>query len=182
MRINRKLISNIGFIIIIGLMLYPPTKVYFIRLISFSPSFIEESKQQKVKNYDWSLKGLNTNNVNFNQLEGKVIFVSFWATWCSPCVAELPSMNKLYNDYKENVVFLFITNENWKTVNSFYKKKEYDFPTFNSQTKTPVEFYSKSIPATFILDKKGNIVVNKKGTANWNSKKVRNLLDNLILK
>ena len=180
MRITKKQITNIGFVILIGLMIYPPTKVYFIRLISFSPSETKVYNQPKIKETDWQLKGLNTKNVNLKELENKVVFVSFWATWCAPCIAEIPSMQKLYNDYKDNVTFLFVTNEDWQTVSTFYTKKEFDFPTYNQFTKAPKEFNVTSIPATFIIDKKSNIVVDKRGAANWNSSAIRSILDKLL--
>lgn len=180
MKFNKKTISNIVFVIIIGLLLYPPTKVYFIRLISFSPSVITEDKQEKLATYNWNLKGLNTSNIDFNDTKGKVIFVNFWATWCPPCVAEMPGIQKLYDDYKNKVTFVFVSNEDWSIISDFYTKNNYNLPTYNILSKTPNQLKSNSIPATFIIDKNGAIVTDKKGPANWNSNSVRKLLDELI--
>ena len=180
MKFTKKTISNIVFVIIIGLLLYPPTKVYFIRLISFSPSVITNDKQEKLTDYNWNLKGLNTANIDFNETKNKVVFINFWATWCPPCIAEMPSIQKLYDDYKDKVTFVFISNEDWNTINGFYIKNNCNLPTYNTLSKTPGQLKSNSIPATFIIDKKGNIVTDKKGAANWNSTKVRELLDELI--
>ncbi len=180
MKITKKHITNIAFVIIIGLMIYPPTKVYFIRLISFSPSEIKTENQQQIKNTNWQLKGLNTENINLKELENKVVFVSFWATWCAPCIAEMPSMQKLYDDYKDDVTFLFVTNEDWQTVSKFYTKKNFDFPTYNQITLSPNELESSSIPATFILDKNKKIIVKKRGAADWNSTSTRKILDDLL--
>lgn len=180
MKFTKKTISNIVFVIIIGLLLYPPTKVYFIRLISFSPSVITDDKQEKLTDYNWNLKGLNTANIDFNETKNKVVFINFWATWCPPCIAEMPSIQKLYDDYKDKVTFVFISNEDWNTIDGFYIKNNYNLPTYNTLSKTPGQLKSNSIPATFIIDKKGNIVTDKKGAANWNSAKVRELLDELI--
>lgn len=180
MKISKKQLTNIAFVIIIGLMIYPPTKVYFIRLISFSPSKENVNNQIKIDNKDWKLKGLNTATINFDKLDDKVVFVSFWATWCPPCIAEMPSMKLLYDDYKDKITFLFITNENWNVVSKFYSKNDYDFPTYNQLTNSPKELKSSTIPATFILSKDKKIVVNKKGAANWNSDNTRKILDNLL--
>lgn len=180
MKIKKKHLVNIAFLVIFGLMLYPPTKVYFIRLISFSPSETKAENQLQITNTDWELKGLNTNNINLKEFEDKVVFVSFWATWCAPCVAEMPSMDKLYADYNDKVAFVFVTNENWKTVENFYTKRGFDFPTYNQLTNTPKELESSSIPATFILSKDKKIVVEKYGAADWNSTKTRNILDQLV--
>jgi len=180
MKITKKHISNIAFVILIGLMIYPPTKVFFIRLISFSPSETQVEKQQQIKDTDWQLEGLNTQNINLNELDDEVVFISFWATWCAPCIAEMPSMQKLYVDYKDKVRFLFVTNEDWQTVSKFYDKKEYDFPTYNQLEKEPTELEVSTIPSTFIIDKNNKIVVDKRGPANWNSTSIRNLLDKLL--
>ena len=180
MKFTKKTISNIVFLIIIGLLLYPPTKVYFIRLISFSPSVITEDKQEKLATYNWNLKGLNTIDLDFNKTQNKVVFVNFWATWCPPCIAEIPSIQKLFDDYKDKVTFVFVSNESWNVINDFYLKNNYNLPTYNTLTQTPKQLKSNSIPVTFIIDKKGNIVTDKKGAADWNSTKVRKLLDELI--
>lgn len=180
MKLNRKTISNIVFVVIIGLLLYPPTKVYFIRLVSFSPSTITEEKREMLNDYDWKLKGLNTTNIDFNETKDKVVFINFWATWCPPCIAEMPSIQKLYDDYKDKVEFVFVSNEDWTTIEAFYKDKGYDLPTYNILSKVPNQLVSNSIPATFIIDKNGTIVVDKKGPADWNSDKFRILLDELV--
>ena len=180
MKNRKKKLTNIAFVILIGLMLYPPTKVYFIRLISFSPSIVKEANQKIVSGFNWQLKGLNTNDIDLKSLEGKVVFVSFWATWCGPCIAEMPSIKKLYADYKDKVAFILVTNENWQTVSTFYTKKGFDFPTYNQGSIGPKEFISKTIPATFIINKNKKIVVEKRGPANWNSSTTRKLLDNLL--
>ncbi len=180
MKFTKNTISNIVFVVIIGLLIYKPTKVYFIRLISFSPSTINIEEREQLKSYNWNLKGLNTPNIDFNETKGKVVFVNFWATWCPPCRAEMPSIQKLYNDYKDKIEFVFISSENGNVISDFYKKNIYKLPTYNPLSKRPEQFNSETIPATFILDKEGAIVMGKKGPADWNSSKVRELLDELI--
>ncbi len=102
--------------------------------------------------------------------------MSFWATWCPPCVAEMPSMKALFEDYKDKVTFLFVTNENWNTVSKFYKKNNYNFPTYNQLTNAPKELESSSIPATFILSKDKKIVIDKRGAADWNSESYKKVI------
>ncbi|WGH76239.1 TlpA disulfide reductase family protein [Tenacibaculum tangerinum] len=182
MKFNRETILNGVFVIVIALLLYKPTRAYLIRLVSFSPSAIAEEKREQLKEYNWNLKGVNTATIDFNSLKGKVVFVNFWATWCPPCVAEMPSIQKLYDDYKDKVEFIFISNEDWATIEGFYKDKGYDLPTYNILSKVPDQLVSNSIPATFIIDKNGTIVVDKKGPADWNSTKIRILLDELVTK
>ena len=180
MNFIKKNYSNILFVIIIGLMIYPPTKIYFIRLISFSPSEIKTENQQQITDVDWQLKGLNTKNINLQEIKNRVVFINFWATWCAPCIAEMPSMQQLYEDYKTKVTFVFVTNEDWQTVSKFYIKRGFDFPTYNQVNNAPKDLESRTIPTTYILDKNKKIVVSKSGAANWNSAATRKILDQFI--
>lgn len=180
---SRKSISNILFVIAIGLLLYPPTREWGMRQIAFAPSVKSSDAIESIKSYDWKLKGLNTQSINFNEFEDKVIFVNFWATWCPPCRAELPMIQKLYNDYNDKVAFVFVTNEDWNTVHKFFNEKGYDLPVYNSSTAPPQKFAeTNSIPASYLIDKNGAILISKVGAADWNSSKVRKLLDDLISK
>lgn len=176
-------ISNIIFVIIVAVMLYPPSREWVQRQLAFSPSVEKVEDADKIDSYNWSLNGLNAESINFNDLQGKVVFVNFWATWCPPCRAEMPMIQKLYDDYKDKVAFVFVTSESWSTVEDFYKKNDYNLPSYNSVSNPPIKFTeTNSIPATYLLDKKGNILISKTGAADWDSKKVRTLLDELIAK
>ena len=147
-------------------------------MISFSPSI--ESEIVEVQFKSLPLRGVNRESTSITDTGDKPIFMNFWATWCPPCIAEMPSMRKLYEDYKDKVEFYFITQEDKKTVEAFYNKREYNFPTYNAMTRVPDVFSGSSIPATYIVSKKGEVLVNKKGAANWNSSTIRNLLDRLV--
>jgi peroxiredoxin len=92
----------------------------------------------------------------------------------------MPSIQKLYDSYKNEVVFLFVANDKVEKVNSYLKENNYTFPVHFEITNTPAELISSSIPTTFIIDKSGKIVMEKKGAANWNSDKVRAVLDKLL--
>ena len=181
-KINRKSISNIIFVIAIAVLLYPPSREWVMRQIAFAPSVENVESSEKIDTYNWQLKGLNAESINFSELEDKVVFVNFWATWCPPCRAEMPMIQELYNDYKDKVSFVFVTNESWEKVEKFYIKNEYNLPSYNSQSLPPKKLTeTNSIPATYLIDKEGKILISKTGSANWNSTKVRNLLDKLIL-
>ena len=132
------------------------------------------------KSIDFSVQMIDGKLMKLSELKGKVVLLNFWATWCPPCVAEMPSIQKLYDDYKDKVEFVFVSNEDWTTIDTFYKDKGYDLPTYNILSKVPDQLVSNSIPATFVIDKNGVIVVDKKGPADWNSHKIRSLLDELL--
>ena len=176
--------SNILFGIFLVLLLVPqtgkPIKVFVHRLISFSPSELSEQKREILSDYNWTLVNESGDQVDFNQYKGKVVVLNHWATWCAPCVAEMPSLQELYAAKKDEVAFLFVSNEEMATTAAFKSKQGYTFPVFSNFTSPPELLKSSSIPATFIIDKKGVIRVRKIGAANWNSKKVNSLLHDLI--
>ena len=186
MKITKSQRSNIIFLIVLALLFFTPlggkVKEYSARLLSFAPSVESEESRVVLKNYDWKLKGINADDFNFEHAQGKVVVLNFWATWCPPCRAEMPSFQKLYDKYKDDVVFIFMTNEESGKVLSFLDKYNYDLPSFNQYTSTPSEFPVSSIPATFIIDREGSIVVDKVGPADWDNKKVEVLLDGLLKK
>ena len=95
----------------------------------------------------------------------------------------MPMIQKLYNDYKDKVVFIFVTNEDWDKVSTFFNEKGYNLPVYNS-VSVPLKKFTEvnSIPASYLIDKNGAILISKVGAADWNSNKVRNLLDELISK
>jgi thiol-disulfide isomerase/thioredoxin len=152
------------------------------RLLSFSPSVERVESRDQLVDYTWKLKGINAEDYDFSEANGKVVVLNFWATWCPPCRAEMPSLQNLYADYKDKVVFLFLTNEEDAVVNKFLDKYDYTIPSFNQYSKTPNNFSVSSIPATYVLDKDGFIVIDKVGPALWDSDKVRKLLDELLMK
>lgn len=81
----------------------------------------------------------------------------------------MQSLQKLYDSYKNEVVFLFVANDKVEKVNSYMRDHNYTFPVLFETTTTPSELISSNIPTTFIIDKSGNIIMTKKGAANWNS-------------
>ncbi|MTG97134.1 MULTISPECIES: TlpA family protein disulfide reductase [Myroides] len=179
-----RLLSNILFFGILIVILFTPlgtsVKVWVNQLVAMSPSLENESDFEKVVYNGWEVLDSQGNKVDFSDLDGKVVIVNFWATWCPPCIAEKPSFQELYDDYKDKVVFMFITNEDKDKVKVFQDKYNYSLPVFYEVANTPVMLFSKSIPATYVIDKKGNIVVRKFRAADWNSSKFRVELDSLL--
>ena len=103
--------------------------------------------------------------------------MNFWATWCPPCVAEMPSFQNLYSDYGDRVVFLFVANDDPDRVIRFMENKELSLPVYFQVSEVPGEMSSNSLPTTYIIDPRGVIIASKVGAADWNSSKVRALLD-----
>ncbi len=178
--------SNVFFGIFLILMIIPSTRsilqVNLQKILTkvIPVSTIDENEQKKISNYSLHLKGINTKNITISDNNDKVIFINYWATWCPPCIAEMPDLQKLYNDYQGKITFAFISNENQKKINSFLEKNKLTLPVYNQTSTAPIELNHSSIPTTFIIDKKGNLVIHKTGVANWNSKAFLSKLNTLI--
>jgi thiol-disulfide isomerase/thioredoxin len=183
-KLKRTQLINIAIILLLALYFFTPigfhAKVYLNRLISHNPVPVEERAQQFLEDYDFKLVNSKGTVVNLKDYKGDVIFINFWATWCPPCVAEMPGLQLLYNAYGEKVTFLFIARDKKEKVSNFITKKNYNLPVYFESGFTPKTLYSAALPTTFIIDKKGNIVVAETGSADWNSESVHILLDGLL--
>lgn len=149
-----------------------------------NPSFEKKSEEKTVNfnNINWQLTNLNGNTVNFKDSEGKIIFLNFWATWCGPCIGEMPGIQELYDKFKdnENVEFFLVSGDDFSKVKPFIQKKEYTFPVYISKYKSPEVFSSNSIPVTFIISKSGKIKVHETGAMNWGGEKTGSIINELI--
>ena len=175
---------NILILIFLGLLLFTPigfhTKVLINRVISFNPSLVDEDRRQQLSSYKWILESREGIKLDFSELRGQVVLINYWATWCPPCVAEMPDLYELYNAYREEVVFLFIASDQKKKVDQFLEKHQYTIPVYYESGPSPYELETKSLPTTYVISRQGVIVVSEKGAANWNSDKITGLLDELI--
>ena len=185
MKISKSLLSNLIFLLVIAILVIPqtrqPIQVFLNKgLALISPSIESEKEQTTLKSYDWKLKDEAGTVFDFENAKGKVVLINFWATWCPPCIAEMPSMQALYNDYQDKVVFLFVTGDWYSDINKFLDKHKYTFKVYRPVSSSPSLFDVSSIPRTFLIDKSGNIVIDESGAANWNSEKVRTTIDGLL--
>ena len=186
MKITKSKRNNIIFLVIITLLIIPqsrqPLQVLLHKGMSYinQSSLIDEADRTAVAYSNWELKSDTNTTLDFNETEGKVVFINFWATWCPPCIAEMPSLQALYEDYNDKVVFLFVTSDDFETVEKFKTKKGFNFEVFKPLNEVPQELTSRSIPRTFIINRKGEIVVDESSAIDWNSKSVRSQLDQLL--
>jgi thiol-disulfide isomerase/thioredoxin len=126
---------------------------------------------------------LDNNIFSIQDFKGKNLFINYWATWCNPCLAEMPYMAELYEKYKneDDIVFLYLSREELNTIKNYIPKDE-------SLQKLPIykiitddEFFATSgIPTTFIINSDGKVIVKDLGSAFWNDESVYKFIDNLI--
>ncbi|HDZ15088.1 hypothetical protein LCGC14_1239230 [marine sediment metagenome] len=179
-------ISDIIFIIFIALLIIPQTRqpiqvaVNKLKVAVWSPGLFDTENQEQIRPFQYTVRDMTGASKTIPIGQGKVTFLSYWATWCAPCIAELPEIQKLYMDYGDKVNFILLTQEDTHVVQEFLIKKGYDVPAYNPTTKAPEKLQENSIPTTYIIDTQGKIVIRETGAADWNSKKVRDKLDVLL--
>lgn len=133
----------------------------------------------------FSLENLNGDYVDLKDLISKgPVLISFWATWCKPCVEELSEYEKIYKEFKNkgvNVLAVSIDNERTLSkVKPFVKANNYSFTVLlDPNSDVARKFYVQSVPYTFIVDKKGNIVYSHLGYKKGDEIKVKKILNEL---
>lgn len=119
--------------------------------------------------------------ITSDSLKGKVVLINFWASWCPPCRAEMPSLNKLYNDLKDDdhFVFLFINeDEHIENAKNFISKNNYSIPLY-FRLNVPTEIFSGTLPTTLVLNNQGKVVLKHEGMASYDSESFINQLKKL---
>ena len=147
-----------------------------------SPGIMSEAKQVHLSDTDfnWALHDRDGKPVSMQSLQGEVVFLNFWATWCPPCVAELPEIQRAWEKHGESVAFLLVTTQEPSVVEAFMEKHGYDLPVVYTRTPPPAVFEHRSIPTTYIISKEGKIVVKKSGAINWDSRGTDRVFKQLV--
>ena len=99
------------------------------------------------------------NKVKLSDLKGKVVFVNFWATWCPPCIKEMPSIQTLYNNFKnKEVVFLMVdVDAKYEKSKAFMDRNKYTLPVLIPGGPISEKYLGNAVPTTLVFDKKGNL-------------------------
>ncbi len=113
------------------------------------------------------------------EYEDNVIFLNIWATWCPPCIAEMPSIQSLYNELRdvENIKFLLVSmDEEFDKAVDFMDQRNYDLPIYHFRNRAPSEYNSGVIPTTYVISKDGKLILEKRGLAKYDTPEFRDLL------
>jgi thiol-disulfide isomerase/thioredoxin len=155
-----------------------------IRVAVWNPSVKDQGTGEKLADSDYHmvLEQLNGQKFEFAHARGKVVFLNIWATWCPPCVAEMPAIQQLYDTYRDNdqAIFLMVSNEDKTKVEAFIKKRGYNFPVYINHYRLPEIFQGNSIPLTFVISKTGEVIIRQVGAANWSGSKMHQIMDRLL--
>ena len=126
---------------------------------------------------------LGGKNVNLSELKGKVVFVNMWASWCPPCVAEMPGIHALYEKVdKTKVAFVMISlDEKPAKAQALLKRRGYTFPVYFPTGPLPAPFNSSAIPSTVILGPDGQVAARHDGMAEYDTPEFKAALENLFV-
>lgn len=138
------------------------------------------SEVDKKASYDLLLKNLDGEKINLSIFKGQTVFINFWATWCPPCIAEMPDIHDLYDQMGQEVKFVMISlDEEPEKARRFIQRKEFEFPVYFLASGLPEVYQSSSIPTTFVISPDGRIVVEQYGLSKYDSHSFRKFLADL---
>ena len=135
---------------------------------------------------DFSLPNLNGTMISLADYKGKVVLLNIWATWCPPCVEEMPSMEKLFQVLNEEgleILAVSIDASGLKAVGPFMKKHKLNFPALIDPSGTTQGLYrTTGVPESIIIDKNGIIIEKIIGPRDWGSSESIQYFRDLIQK
>jgi peroxiredoxin len=147
----------------------------------YSPNEINKLDRQKAP--DFTLKDLKGNPVTLSSLRGKVVLLNFWATWCPPCVAEMPQLNQLYKKMGPRglEIVAVSTDSSIGYPRDFVSKNNIAFRVLYDEDRSAVRLYKVfSMPTTFLLDKNGVIVEKFFGDYEWADPDIMKKIEHLL--
>jgi thiol-disulfide isomerase/thioredoxin len=132
---------------------------------------------------DFTLPLTDGTTLNTETLRGKVVFLNFWATWCGPCRAEMPSMETLYGRFKDRGLEILAVNlqESPRQVSAFMEQWGLTFPAaLDSRGSVGGSFGIMAIPTTYIINREGRIIARVMGSLNWDNPKLFAAFETLL--
>jgi len=121
--------------------------------------------------------------MGIDDFKGKLVVLNFWATWCPPCRLEMPSMEKLYQEFKgqglEVVAINFMERE--KAITSFLKENGFSFPVLLDKKGEIARKYGvHGLPVTYLIARNGNLLAKSMGYKDWYKPDIRQLISTLL--
>lgn len=127
--------------------------------------------QYRTANYNLPLLSLDGDELMLEEFEGKTIFLNFWATWCPPCIAEMPNIQALYKSVEsDSIQFVMVSlDEDHQKARNYLERKEYTFPVYFLNGRKPGAYNSTVVPTTYVISPDGKFVTERRGMANYNT-------------
>lgn len=184
--------SNIGFIISMVLLAIiafnPEAKSILLKgLIKsglYEPDFVPPEAIGAATVPSALFRSANGEVIDIANSKGKVIFLNFWAEWCPPCIAEMPSIAALAEQFKGEKDFLFLmanVDGELESSEAYFAKKGYPLPAFIPAGTIPKDIFQGTLPTTIIINKKGEIIYQHEGIADYNTQETKDFIKRLLL-
>ena len=167
-----------GFILLV--LLYTPAKVWVLQRIMDTGLLNASVDKPLVEARPMTFRNPDGELISTEKLKGKIVFINFWATWCPPCLAELPSIQNLYDRYKDDnrVVFIIADVDNKVAESiSFLNKRSIQLPVYAPAGTMDPALYQGTLPTTLILDKEGKVLLKHSGIGRYDTPAIIELLD-----
>lgn len=173
--IKKNFINGLLVVATVVLIFSPDAKAFLIKGL-MQIGFFKPDVEKEKKSFPLASNAVFTDEsgktTDIASLKSKVVFINFWATWCPPCRAELPSINKMYQQFgtNKNIVFLLVDADgNLDNSNAFMQDHNYTLPLFISSSNISQDLFSGTLPTTIVINKKGQIVFKETGAADYST-------------
>ncbi len=157
-----------------------------LELSKFKPQKLSNEKKAEVGYLapEFSLINLEGNRVGLESFRGKVVLINFWATWCVPCLIEMPSLEKLYRRFRsQGFTVLAVSIDKAGGVKEFIDERKLSFPVLLDKDETAERLYhSHTIPITYVVSRSGHITAKVDGAKNWASPETIEAIEFLLKK
>ena len=137
-----------------------------------------DDKIKTSANLTFRLVNQNGETIMLEEFNDKVIFMNLWATWCPPCIAEMPTIEQLHKSVKNKDIELIMISldDDFQKAIEFRDRKGYNFDIYQPESELPEMYKSSSIPTTYVIDKNGRLVMTHRGMADYSTDKFVNYL------
>ncbi len=142
------------------------TRLILILILLAACSSPKKEDDSAIQAADLKITDMNGHPVDLTKLKGKTIFVNFWATWCKPCIQEMPSIVSLQTALTgRNIEFYFASDEEADKIKKFMKSRGMSSGFVRVSNLESLRI--QALPTTFIFDGEGNLVFSEAGLRKW---------------
>lgn len=136
-----------------------------------------------VQSATFDLQDHEGNPVSLSDFNGQIVMINFWATWCGPCRTEMPSMQRMYDSFRDRGFVMLAVNsrENPRVVAQFIDEFGYTFPVaLDLNGRVSFQYGVRSIPLTYLIDPDGRIIAGKPGAQEWDTPRIFQGIDQVL--
>jgi thiol-disulfide isomerase/thioredoxin len=132
-----------------------------------------QSDTERLLPFDWRVRAVDGREIPMARFRGRPIVLNLWATWCTPCVAELGSIERLQDSLRaqgrDDIVFLLVSLETRRSVQRFQDRRPIGLPLFVELDPMPAVLGIRAVPTTWLIDRDGRITATHRGARVWDA-------------